>query len=135
MAKKRNPKNAITAPPVTSSAPVSFQNMGLEWKPGRDGSAELLIAYEGPLAARDEVIARAGTRRHGGEPWAEIREAPLRKQGARWVGCIPVASGGPVEAVEFVFRAHDEWDNGGQAPLGYYEWNPQQRRVDVRQGR
>ncbi len=132
MAKKRNPKNAPSVTPSASSALVSFQNMGLEWKPGRDGSGELLIAYQGCLADREEVIARAGTRRQGGGSWAEIREAALRKQGTRWVGTIPVAAGGPVEAVEFVFRAHDEWDNGGQAPLGYYEWNPQQRRVEVR---
>lgn len=136
MARKRNPKQraATTSVAVAAepAAPISFQNLGVEWRPRTDGSAELLVAYEGPLAVRDEVVARAGTRREGSGPWAEIREAPLRRQGARWVGSIPVASGGAVEAVEFVFRAHDEWDNGGRTPLGYYEWNPQQRRIEVR---
>ncbi len=141
MARKRTSKkvqpaaNAEAPAGATVEAPavaVSFQNVGVEWKAGQDGSAELVVAYEGPLAGRDEVIARAGTWRQGSTPWAETRELPLRRQGPRWVGTIPVASGAPVEAVEFVFRADDEWDNGGRAPLGYYEWNPRERRVDVR---
>ena len=78
------------------------------------------------------MFARAGTWREGSAPWAETQELPLRRDGARWVGTIPVPSGAPVHAVEFVFRAHDEWDNGGLAPLGYYEWDPQQRRIEVR---
>jgi hypothetical protein len=132
MAKKRNPKTKPTATVVEQSAPISFQNLGLEWKPKADGSAELVIAYDGPLAMRDEVIARAGTWREGSGPWGETRELPLRRQGTRWVGSIAVASGPTVQAVEFVFRANDDWDNGGRAPLGYYEWNPQERRVEVR---
>jgi hypothetical protein len=133
MAKKRSAKVKQTAAAIVEeAASVSFQNLGLEWKRKSDGSAELLLAYEGPLATRNEVIARAGTWRQGSEPWAETRELPLRRQGTRWVGTIPVPSGMPVEAVEFVFRAEDEWDNGGRAPLGYYEWNPGQRRVEVR---
>lgn len=133
MAKKRSTRTkASTEAVVEQAAPISFQNLGIEWKAKPDGSAELLVAYAGPLATRDEVIARAGTWREGSGPWAETRELPLRRQGTRWVGTIPVASGAPVQAVEFVFRADDEWDNGGRAPLGYYEWNPHERRVEVR---
>ena len=134
MARKRVSKTtkASTEASIEQAAPVSFQNLGVEWKQRPDGSAELLVAYDGPLAARDEVIARAGTWREGSGPWAEARELPLRRQGTRWVGAIPVAPGADVKAVEFVFRAHDEWDNGGRAPLGYYEWNPRERRVEVR---
>jgi hypothetical protein len=133
MAKKRSTKTkAPTEAVIEQAAPVSFQNLGIEWKVKPDGSAELLVAYAGPLATRDEVIARAGTWREGSGPWAETRELPLRRQGTRWVGAIPVASGAAVQAVEFVFRADDEWDNGGRAPLGYYEWNPHERRVEVR---
>jgi len=133
MAKKRTSKTKAAAGAVVEQAPaVSFQNVGIEWRPGPDGSTELVVAYEGPLATRKEVIARAGTWREGSAPWAETRELPLRRQGTRWVGTIPVASGVPVQAVEFVFRAEDEWDNGGRAPLGYYEWNPRERRVEVR---
>ena len=133
MARKRTTKAKVAAAAVVEqSDSVSFQNLGIEWKPRPDGSAELRLAYEGPLASRDEVVARAGTWRQGSGPWSETRELPLRREGTRWVGTIPVASGGPVEAVEFVFRSNDEWDNGGSAPLGYYEWNPSQRRVEVR---
>jgi hypothetical protein len=134
MAKKRSTKAKapVAAPVVEKGVSVSFQGVGLEWKPRPDGSAELLVAYEGSLAARDEVVARAGTWRQGSTPWTETRDLPLRRQGTRWVGTIPVTPGGPVEAVEFVFRAKDEWDNGGRAPLGYYEWNPHRRTVEVR---
>lgn len=133
MAKKRSSRTKASTGAIIDQAPsVSFQNLGIEWKPKPDGSAELLVAYDGPLATRDEVIARAGTWREGSGPWAEIRELPLRRQGTRWVGTIPVVSGATVQAVEFVFRANDEWDNGGRAPLGYYEWNPHERRVEVR---
>jgi hypothetical protein len=133
MAKKRSPRTKPSTEAIAEqAASVSFQNLGIEWKPKPDGSAELLVAYDGPLAARDEVIARAGTWREGSGPWAETRELPLHRQGTRWVGTIPVASGATVQAVEFVFRANDEWDNGGRAPLGYYEWNPHERRVEVR---
>lgn len=134
MAKKRiaKKKGSTEAVVVEQAAPVSFQNLGVEWKTKADGSAELVVAYDGPLATRDEVVARAGTWREGSGPWSETRELPLRRQGARWVGAIPVASGAKVQAVEFVFRANDEWDNGGRAPLGYYEWNPHERSVEVR---
>ena len=133
MAKKRSSTTKkSTEAIIEQAASVSFQNLGVEWKPKPDGSAELLVAYDGPLATRNEVIARAGPWREGSGPWAETRELPLRRQGTRWVGTIPVASGATVQAVEFVFRANDEWDNGGRAPLGYYEWNPRERRVEVR---
>jgi hypothetical protein len=134
MNRKRNGKVKASATPVVVEQPVSvsFQNLGIEWAPKQDGSAELRVAYEGPLASRDEVVARAGTWREGSGPWAETRELPLRREGTRWIGTIPVASRATVQAVEFVFRAADEWDNGGRAPLGYYEWNPHQRRVEVR---
>ncbi len=132
MAQKRSPKASVPPAVVEQPAPVPFQNGGLEWKPRSDGSAELVVAYDGPLATRHEVVARAGIRREGSGPWGETRELPLHREGTRWVGSIPVASGAKVQAVEFVFRANDEWDNGGRAPLGYYEWNPQERRVEVR---
>lgn len=133
MAKKRSSRTKASSDVLTDqAASVSFQNLGLEWKPKADGSAELLVAYDGPLAARDEVIARAGTWREGSGPWAETRELPLRREGTRWVGAIAVAPGAAVQAVEFVFRARDEWDNGGRAPLGYYEWNPRERSVAIR---
>lgn len=133
MAKKRNAKTKATpAPSIQQVASASFQNLGIEWKTRTDGSAELVVAYEGPLAGRDEVIARAGTWRQGSTPWEDTRELRLQRQGKRWIGAIPVRAGAPVEAVEFVFRAGDDWDNGGQAPLGYYEWSPRQGRVEVR---
>lgn len=133
MAKNRGSRaKHSTEARIEQAASASFQNGGIEWKQKQDGSAELVVAYDGPLSARDEVIARAGTWREGSGPWAEMRELPLRRQGTRWVGAISVPSAATVQAVEFVFRAKDEWDNGGRAPLGYYEWNPHERRVDVR---
>ncbi len=133
MAKKKvSVAKAPSGATAEQAASASFQVGGIEWKAKPDGSAELRVAYEGPLAGRDEVVARAGTWREGSGPWAETRELPLSRQGSRWVGTIPVASAASVQAVEFVFRAHDEWDNGGRAPLGYYEWNPREKRVDVR---
>jgi hypothetical protein len=135
MARKTSTKAKVATSATTvpdSTTATSFQNLGIEWRTKPDGSAELVVAYAGPLAGRDEVIARAGTWRQGSEPWAETTELPLKRQGARWVGAIPVRPGAPVEAVEFVFRAGDEWDNGGRAPLGYYEWNPRQGCVEIR---
>jgi hypothetical protein len=132
MTKRTAKTKATPAAVVGPAAKASFQNLGIEWKPRADGSAELTVAYDGPLAARDEVVARAGTWREGSAPWAETQELPLRRQGKGWVGTIPVASGAPLQAVEFVFRSADEWDNGGRAPLGYYEWDPRQQRIEVR---
>jgi hypothetical protein len=107
--------------------------LALEWKAGQDGSAEVVVVYEGPLAAKDTVLARAGTRRSGGTPWAETQDVPLTRAAPnRWVGAIPVRAGAPVEAVELAFHAGDEWDNGGRAPLGYYEWSVRERQLVVR---
>ena len=78
MARKRTTKAKVAAAAVVEqSDSVSFQNLGIEWKPRPDGSAELRLAYEGPLASRDEVVARAGTWRQGSGPWSETRELPL----------------------------------------------------------
>jgi hypothetical protein len=133
MAKKRVTKAKESGDAVAEQAiSVSIKDLGLAWRPRPDGSAELAVAYQGRLAGRDEVIARTGTWREGSGPWADTRELPLRREGTRWVGTIPVASGAPVQAIEFVFRSADDWDNGGRAPLGYYEWNPRERSVEVR---
>jgi hypothetical protein len=141
MQAKKITKTATPAPAATAAATVAvarppawvtFENLRVEWKPRSDGSAELVLAYEGPLARRDEVVARAGTWRQGSAPWNETSELPLRREGSSWVGAIPVRPGAPVEAVEFVFRAGADWDNGGRAPLGYYEWTPRDSRIAVR---
>jgi hypothetical protein len=132
-AKTAAPKAAsVQKAELAATLAASFQNLGIEWKTKADGSAELVLAYEGPLAARSEVFARTGTQRQGSQPWTETSELAMKREGSRWVGAIPFRAGAPVEAVEFVFRAGDEWDNGGRAPLGYYEWTPAQGRVDVR---
>ena len=117
---------------AVQSVSAAHQHVAVEWKPRADGSAELVVAYEGRLAPRDRVVAHAGTWRQGGQRWAEVRDLELKRQGQRWVGAIPVHAGAPVEGIEFVFRAGEEWDNGGQAPLGFYEWMPRERRIDVR---
>jgi len=92
-----------------------------------------VIAYAGSLAARDTVVVRAGTLRQGGERWAELQELALTREGQNaWTGVIPIRAGPPLSALEFAFRAGDEWDNGGQAPLGYYEWSAQEGRISVR---
>ena len=115
----------LTSPP---QGPIA-----LEWKAGHDGSAEVVVVYQGPLAAKDTVLARAGTRRSGGTPWAETQDVRLTRAAPdRWVGAIPVRAGAPVEAVELAFHAGDEWDNGGRAPLGYYEWSVRERQLVVR---
>lgn len=110
----------------------SPDNLSVEWKPSRDGAGELAIAYEGPLAARDGLVAHAGTWRAGGQPWSETKDQPLRREGpGRWVGRISVKAGAPVRAVEFALRAGSDWDNGGMAPLGYYEWVIADRKLAV----
>ncbi len=133
---KRNRHDRKASPaaatPGTATVSGSFQHLGIEWRTSVDGSGELVVAYDGPLATRDELIARAGTWRQGKGPWGETREVSLKRQGRRWVGAIAVSPGAPVEGVEFVFRAGDDWDNGGRAPLGYYEWDPRQGRIEVR---
>jgi hypothetical protein len=110
----------------------SPSNFAFEWKPRQDGSGELLFAYEGPLAKREAIVAHVGTWREGGEPWSEQRELPLRREASgRFVGAIPVPAGTPLRAVEIALRHGDSWDNGGRAPLGYYEWRVAEGQVAV----
>jgi hypothetical protein len=133
--------------PAAKAAPSPFQalavagrkpapapeNLALAWQARGDGSAELLLAYEGPLAGRDRVLARTGTWRQGGGRWAEVTDVELtRAAPGRYVGAIRVPAAASVEAVELAFRAGDEWDNGGRAPLGFYEWSTKDRRLEVR---
>ena len=76
---------------------------------------------------------RAGTWRKGGERWAELQELELRREAQdAWTGVLPIRSGSPLAALELAFRAGDECDNGGQAPLGYYEWSMREGRISVR---
>ena len=126
-----SPFQALT---VTGRKPSpAAENLAVALSAKGDGSAELLLAYEGPLALREKVLARAGTWRHGGAPWQETRDVELtRAAPGRFVGVIPLPAAAMVEAVELAFRAGEEWDNGGRAPLGYYEWSPRERRVEVR---
>ncbi len=119
------------AVPHRTNSP-SPDNLAVEWKPSRDGAGELAIAYEGPLASHDGLVAHFGTWRTGGQPWSETQDQPLRREGpGRWVGRITVKSGAPLRAVEFAFRAGSDWDNGGVAPLGYYEWAITDRKLAV----
>ena len=118
--------------PARSEAP-SPSNLGAAWKAAGHGAGELLLSYEGPLAAAEALQARAGTLRAGGAPWAELRDVRLtRERPGRYVGVIAVPTGAPLEAVELAFHAGDAWDNGGQAPLGYYEWSAREQRIAVR---
>jgi hypothetical protein len=111
----------------------SPSNLGIAWKPSGAGAGELQLAYEGPLAAAEGLQVRTGTLRAGGAPWAEQRDVKLvRERAGRFVGTVAVPSGMPVEAVELAFHAGDAWDNGGQAPLGYYEWSVRERQLAVR---
>ena len=135
----RSPKAVATpaAPgyppvPARSGAP-SPSNVAAAWKAVGHGAGELLVSYEGPLAAAEALQARTGTRRTGGAPWAELRDVRLtREKPGRYVGVIAVPTGAPLEAVELAFHAGDAWDNGGQAPLGYYEWSAREQRIAVR---
>jgi hypothetical protein len=118
--------------PARSGAP-SPSNVGVAWKGAGSGAGVLLVSYEGPLAAAEVVQARTGTLRAGGAPWGELRDVRLTcEKPGRYVGVITVPSGAPVEAVELAFHAGDAWDNGGLAPLGYYEWNTREQRIAVR---
>jgi hypothetical protein len=95
----RRRKIAAPAIPARIDAP-SPDNLALDLRPLSDGSAEVVVAYEGPLAASEAVLARAGTRRSGGAPWAEVQDVPLvRDAPGRLVGAIKVAAGAPLEAV------------------------------------
>jgi hypothetical protein len=136
-AKKAQPKQpaspfeSLTVAQRTASP--AADNLAFGWNPQGDGSAELLVVYEGPLAAREQVLARTGTWRQGGAPWDDVQDVLLtRAAPGRFVGKIAVAAASTVEAVELAFCAGDEWDNGGRAPLGYYEWSPRAGRVEVR---
>jgi hypothetical protein len=109
-------------------------NVAANWRPVGNGAGELYLAYEGPLAASaDALLARAGTLRAGGQPWSETRDVWLTRQApGRFVGVLAVPAGAPVEAIELAFRAGDAWDNGGQAPLGFYEWVASEQRIQAR---
>jgi hypothetical protein len=128
------PTAAPSYPPVPArSGAPSPSNVAAAWKAVGHGAGELLVSYEGPLAAAETLQARTGTRRAGGAPWAELRDVRLtREKPGRYVGVIAVPTGAPLEAVELAFHAGDAWDNGGQAPLGYYEWNAREQRIAVR---
>lgn len=121
---------AMVVPHRTNSP--SPENLAAEWRPSRDGAGELAIAYEGPLASRDGLMVHAGTWRADGQPWSETQDQPLRREGpGRWVGRIQVRAGKPLRAIEFALRSGNEWDNGGMAPLGYYEWILGERKIAV----
>ncbi len=109
-------------------------NIAASWKPVGNGAGELYLAYEGPLAASAEtLLARTGTLRAGGQPWSETRDVRLtRRAPGHFVGVIAIPTGAPVEAVELAFHTGDAWDNGGRAPLGFYEWNAREQRIEVR---
>ncbi|GEJ59335.1 hypothetical protein [Anaeromyxobacter diazotrophicus] len=125
------PSYPAVAQRVPAQAPV---NLAVSWKGTGNGAGELHLAYEGPLAAaEDGVLARTGTLRAGGRPWSETRDVRLtRAAPGRFVGVIAVPTGAPVEAIELAFHAGDAWDNGGRAPLGFYEWSAREQRVEVR---
>ncbi len=118
--------------PRRTSSP-SPENFAIDWKPRSGGSGDLTIAYEGPLADRREVFARCGIWREGGGPWSDTREVLLRREGPnRCVGSLKLPEGATLRAVELAIRAGDDaWDNGGLAPLGYYEWKVGENRLAV----
>jgi hypothetical protein len=125
---------AKVAPGKEAKLPSPSQGpLALELTARQDGSAEVVVVYEGALAVKDAVLARAGTWRAGGTPWADAQDVRLTRAAPnRWVGAIAVSPGAPVEAVELAFHAGGEWDNGGRAPLGYYEWSVREQQVVVR---
>lgn len=127
-------KSPPLAVPRKSSVP-SPSNFAVDWKPNEDGAGELTIAYEGPLAGRNEkeIFARCGIWREGGGPWSETREIQLRRETpGRYLGSLKLPPGSPLRAVELALRIGDDiWDNGGRAPLGYYEWKVGENRIEV----
>ena len=126
------PRLVAPAVPAKTNAP-SAGNVALRWNTRGDGTADVVVAYEGPLASRDAVLARAGTWRSGGAPWADVQDVRLTREApGRFVGAIRIGAGAPVEAVELAFHAAEEWDNGGRAPLGYYEWSLREQQLVVR---
>jgi hypothetical protein len=121
----------VVARRVPEQAP---DNIAVAWRPVADGGGELYLAYAGPLAASAAtLIARSGTLRAGGQPWSETRDVPLARQApGTFVGVIPVTAGAQVEAIELAFCAGGAWDNGGRAPLGFYEWSAREQRTAAR---
>ena len=102
----------------------SVDNIAFEWRARGEGAGELVVVYEGPLAVHEGVVVRTGTCRAGGARWFESRDVALTRLGPHsLVATIALSRGAPVEAVELAFHAGDAWDNGGCAPLGYYEIN------------
>jgi hypothetical protein len=145
MAEKRSMARAVPQKTITQNrTPLAVPsktespspgNFAVEWKPTSNGAGELTIAYEGPLADRhtEEVFARFGIWREGGTPWSETREVQLRRENpGRCVGLLRLPAGAPLRAVELAVRAgEDAWDNGGRAPLGYYEWRVGDKQLAV----
>ncbi|HTP24600.1 MAG TPA: hypothetical protein VMK12_02925 [Anaeromyxobacteraceae bacterium] len=129
--RSKQQKLILQVPKRTTSQ--SADNFAVHFTPpAKSGDGTLVIAYEGPLASGEALVARAGVWREGGTPWTETREVALRREGReRWEGDLPIPAGSPVRAVEFVVRAGERWDNGGRAPLGYYEWSVGERELRV----
>jgi hypothetical protein len=127
------PSKAPAQPAAAPTRAAQGRDMKLEWKARQDGSGEIVVVYAGALASKDAVLARAGTWRSGGQPWADVQDVRLTRDApGRYVGAIPVRPGAPLEAVELAFHAGDDWDNGGRAPLGYYEWSLREQQLVVR---
>ena len=112
----------------------SPDNFALDWKGRSRNGGELTLVYEGPLAKGNTVAVRYGTWREGGQPWEEIQEVTLKQEGAgRFTGKLTLREGRPLQAVQLALRAGDDrWDNGGRAPMGYYEWRPGETRLTTR---
>jgi hypothetical protein len=128
----RTKTTKLTVPSRTDG--WSPDNFALQWKPLPRGAGELTVVYEGPLARRAETVAlRFGSWREGGQPWDEIQEIVLqREQPERFVGTLTFGEGAGLRAVELALRAGEgDWDNGGRAPLGYYEWRMGESRLTV----
>lgn len=116
---------AVTAPePPAAAGGASPANFAFRWTAGADGTGVLAVGYGGPLAAREPASVRFGVRRQGTGAWNDTREVQLRRQPHGATAALEIPPGPPVEAVQLVVHAGDEWDNGGRAPLGYYEWRP-----------
>ncbi len=134
MAKNVSQSRVQLIVPSRTASP-SPGNFAIDWKPSSTGAGELSIAYEGPLAGRGEkeIYARCGIWREGGGPWSETREVLLRREApGRCVGSLKLPAGQPLRAVELAVRAGtDAWDNGGRAPLGYYEWKVGENQLAV----
>jgi len=120
--------HTLPTPTPLSAAPnpnPSPQNFVCRFNVGPSGSGKFSITYVGPLALRDEACLRYGVKRAGGGAWGESGEAKLRSDGMRTSSTtLDIAPGSALESVQFAVRAGEAWDNGGRAPLGYYEWRP-----------